>query len=175
MLQKLILLFITISFINKINAQVVINTTSSPTSSSTTTKKSGTKKKKLTSNTSKKKKGTVNENLKIVYVVQVMSSSDRLLVYDNKAKLYQMYPTQRVYVASEPPFYKLRLGFFTTKEKALKYRNQIGAQFGMEAYVVKDKVKINTIKIIKPRPVANPILETTTTTTKPKKNKTSSN
>jgi SPOR domain len=154
MLPKLSMLFIALFIIVFTKAQVVINNTSSPSSSTakSSTSKKSTKKKKTTG-TNKKKSGAY-ENLKIVYVVQVMSSSDRDLVYSNKAKLYQMYPLQRVYVSSEPPFYKLRLGFFTTKDKATKYRNQIGSAFGMEAYVVKDKVKINTIKIIKPNPNA---------------------
>ncbi len=115
-------------------------------------KSSGTKKIKSSTNkegTTKKKKPVHNDNLKVVYVVQVMNSTDRVTVYNNKAVLYQMYPKQRVYVASEPPFYKLRLGFFSSKEKAAVFAKQIGNKFGTDAFVVKDKVVINTITIKK--------------------------
>jgi hypothetical protein len=145
LVKKIGLIFFTTLLIITVSAQT------------TTTKPKKSKKAKTETNTTgkKKKKGKSGVNdgrdWRSVYVVQVMSSPDRELVYQQKAKLYQMYPDNRVYVKSELPFYRLRLGFFSTKDKAEKYKKQIGDKFGEPALVLKDNVVLNTKKIQKKR------------------------
>jgi hypothetical protein len=51
--------------------------------------------------------------------------------------------SKTVYTISEPPFWKVRIGDFLTREAALLYKNELVAQFPhlqSSAYVVPDKV-----------------------------------
>jgi hypothetical protein len=51
-----------------------------------------------------------------------------------------------VYVISEPPFWKVRLGDFLTREEAIEYKNQLNILFPHlqgSTYVVPDQVIVN--------------------------------
>ncbi len=169
-LRRFLLLVLAVLIVGLVNAQET--TTAKPKQKS---KKKSTNSSTNTTGKKKKKEKTYlddGRDWRTVYVVQVMSTSDRVKVYENKAKVYQMFPKQRVYVKNELPFYRLRLGFFSTKEKAEKYRKQIGDKFGEPAIVVRDKVVLNTIIITKRRapktPETNASTSTTATATKEK-------
>src|SRR5215213_1563469 len=56
------------------------------------------------------------------YRIQVINSNDRNKVFAVKAKIYQLYPELKPYLMYQPPFYKLKVGNFRTKEEAEEYR-----------------------------------------------------
>jgi hypothetical protein len=75
------------------------------------------------------------------YRIQVSFSNDRQEAYNNKAKLYRDLPDEKCYVEYEEPYYKLRIGDYTTRLEAYdKLRSVIVKYPG--AFVVRAKVKI---------------------------------
>ena len=75
------------------------------------------------------------------YKVQVISSTDRSLVYGIKSQLYKRYPLQKQTVISQVPFFKLRIGNFTSKAEAEKLRKQLAPSFPNGITVVPDIVE----------------------------------
>jgi hypothetical protein len=75
------------------------------------------------------------------YRIQISFSNDRQEAYNNKSKLYRDLPSEKCYVEYEEPYYKLRVGDYTTRLEAYdKLRDVIGKYPG--AFVVRAKVKI---------------------------------
>lgn len=75
------------------------------------------------------------------YRIQLLFSNDRQEAYNSKAKLYKDLPGEKCYVEYEQPYYKLRLGDYTTRMEAYdKLRTVITKYPG--AFVVRAKVKI---------------------------------
>lgn len=80
--------------------------------------------------------------------VQVYSSNQQQVAKNEALILQQDLQKQlskTVYAISEPPFWKVRVGDFLTREAALHYKNELVAQFPYlqsSAYVVPDKVII---------------------------------
>ena len=83
------------------------------------------------------------------YRVQVFSSNQQQSA-KNRALLLQqdlsMQLEEPVYAISEPPFWKVRLGDFLTREEAIEYKNQLNVLFPHlqgSTYVVPDQVTVN--------------------------------
>jgi hypothetical protein len=75
------------------------------------------------------------------YRIQISFSNDRQEAYNNKSKLYKELPGEKCYVEYEEPYYKLRVGDYTTRLEAYdKLRTVISKYPG--AFVVRAKVKI---------------------------------
>ena len=78
--------------------------------------------------------------------VQVYSSNQQQIAKNESLILQQELEkvlSKTVYTISEPPFWKVRIGDFLTREAALLYKNELVAQFPhlqSSAYVVPDKV-----------------------------------
>ena len=78
--------------------------------------------------------------------VQVYSSNQQQVAKNEALILQQDLQKQlskTVYAISEPPFWKVRIGDFLTREAALLYKNELVVQFPhlqSSAYVVPDKV-----------------------------------
>lgn len=81
--------------------------------------------------------------------VQVYSSNQPQVAKNEALDLYEVLSSQVneiVYVVSEPPFWKVRLGDFLTREEALEYKNILNKQFPElqgSTYVVSDQVIVN--------------------------------
>ena len=80
------------------------------------------------------------------YRIQVINSNDRNKVFAVKAKIYQLYPKLKPYLMYQPPFYKLKVGNFRTKEEAEEYRQELARQFPAGLYVVKDVIEVKPDK-----------------------------
>lgn len=80
------------------------------------------------------------------YRIQVINSNDRNKVFAVKAKIYQLYPELKPYLMYQPPFYKLKVGNFRTKEEAEEYRQELARQFPAGLYVVKDVIEVKPDK-----------------------------
>ena len=93
--------------------------------------------------------GTQREAIrKVGFRVQVYSSNDPQSAKNEAFLLQQeLIPSVNVevYVLSEPPFWKVRLGDFKTRDEAKKYKEVINELFPdlyVSTYVVTDTVKI---------------------------------
>lgn len=76
------------------------------------------------------------------YRILVINSNDRNKVFAAKAKIYQSYPELKPYLLYQPPFYKLKVGNFKTKEEAEEYRKELARQFTTGLYVIKDIIEV---------------------------------
>ena len=81
--------------------------------------------------------------------VQVYASNTPQVAKNEALDLHETLSSQvsmAVYVISEPPFWKVRLGDFLTREEAIDYKNQLNVLFPHlqgSTYVVPDQVTIN--------------------------------
>ena len=81
--------------------------------------------------------------------VQVYASNTPQVAKNEALDLYETISSQvnmPVYVISEPPFWKVRLGDFLTREEAIDYKNQLNILFPHlqgSTYVVPDQVTVN--------------------------------
>ena len=81
--------------------------------------------------------------------VQVYASNTPQVAKNEALDLHETLSSQvsmAVYVISEPPFWKVRLGDFLTREEAIDYKNQLNILFPHlqgSTYVVPDQVTIN--------------------------------
>ena len=81
--------------------------------------------------------------------VQVYASNTPQVAKNEALDLHETLSSQvsmAVYVISEPPFWKVRLGDFITREEAIEYKNQLNVLFPHlqgSTYVVPDQVTVN--------------------------------
>jgi hypothetical protein len=75
------------------------------------------------------------------YRIQVSFSNDRQEAYNTKSKIYKDLPDVKCYVEYEEPYYKLRIGDFTTRLEAYDKLREVTPKFP-GAFVVRSKVKI---------------------------------
>lgn len=80
------------------------------------------------------------------YRIQVINSNDRNKVFALKAKIYQSYPELKPYLMYQPPFYKLKVGNFKTKEEAEEYRKELAREYPTGLYVVRDIIEVRPDK-----------------------------
>ena len=80
--------------------------------------------------------------------VQVYSSNQQKTAKNEALLLQQKLEksvNKTIYTISEPPFWKVRLGDFQTREEAVVYKNELIVQFPelqSSAYIVPDKIII---------------------------------
>ncbi|HEY0678235.1 MAG TPA: SPOR domain-containing protein [Chitinophagaceae bacterium] len=75
------------------------------------------------------------------YRIFVINSNDRNKVFAAKAKIYQLHPELKPYLMYQPPFYKLKVGNFKTREEAEDYRKELAVDFPTGLYVIKDIIE----------------------------------
>jgi hypothetical protein len=73
--------------------------------------------------------------------LQISFSNDRQEVYNNKAKVYKDFPSDRAYVEYEQPYYKLRIGDFSSRLEAYEKLTEVIKKYP-GAFVVRDKVRL---------------------------------
>lgn len=62
------------------------------------------------------------------YRLMLLSANDRNMAMNLRAKLLQLYPEHKVYMAYQTPFYKIKMGNFVEKTDAEKLKKQLMAQ-----------------------------------------------
>lgn len=82
-----------------------------------------------------------NNNMIDGYRIQIENSSNREAVYAMKAEVYKSFSDFQSYIIYDQPYYKLRMGDFSTRLDARKYLDQVIAVFPT-AFIVADKVKV---------------------------------
>lgn len=80
------------------------------------------------------------------YRILVINSNDRNKVFAVKARIYQFFPELKPYLMYQPPFYKLKVGNFKTREEAEEYRKELAREFTSGLYIVKDIIEVKPEK-----------------------------
>lgn len=68
--------------------------------------------------------------------VQVITTNSRNDAYNAKAKAMQLFPEFRSYIDFQAPYFKVRIGDFSTREEATELRNKLLDQFSGGVFVV---------------------------------------
>jgi len=91
---------------------------------------------------------TMGTRLAKGYRLLVLKSNDRNYSMKVRALLLQNFPDQKVYMAFQAPFIKLKFGNFTEKAEAEKYRDMIlrGKYVTNNIYVVPEVVEVKPDK-----------------------------
>lgn len=71
--------------------------------------------------------------------VLVLNTNDRELTYRTKGQLLGRYPNQQVYMVYQAPFFKLKLGDFTSRKEAENYRAELAKTF-TKAFIIRETV-----------------------------------
>lgn len=80
------------------------------------------------------------------YRILVINSNDRNKVFAVKAKIYQSYPELKPYLMYQPPFYKLKVGNFKTREEAEEYKKDLAREFATGLYIIRDIIEVKPEK-----------------------------
>ena len=80
------------------------------------------------------------------YRILVINSNDRGKVFAAKAKIYQLYPELKPYLMYQPPYYKLKVGNFRTKDEAEDYKTELARDFPTGLFIVRDIIEVRPEK-----------------------------
>jgi cell division protein FtsN len=79
--------------------------------------------------------------------VQIINFSDRQQAMDAKAKIYTNFPELAAYMNYSPPYFRIRVGNFKTKDEAKPYKDRISSMFSNKSvYIVEDIVELKPEK-----------------------------
>ena len=83
------------------------------------------------------------------YRLMLLSTSDRNLAMKVRSQLLQQYPDQKVYMAFQTPYIKLKFGNFVDKEEAEKFRKAISTQRIVTGniYVLPETIEVKADKL----------------------------
>ncbi|MEO6405165.1 MAG: SPOR domain-containing protein [Ferruginibacter sp.] len=82
------------------------------------------------------------------YRLMLLSTSDRKVAMKLRSQLLQLYPDQKVYMAFQSPYIKLKFGNFVERTDADKFRKLISAQnlVNSNIYIVPEIVEVKPEK-----------------------------
>lgn len=75
--------------------------------------------------------------------ILVVSTNDRTKATNAKTKIYQEFPELKAYLMWQPPFLKLKVGDFKTREEAEEYLSAIQRYFPTGVYIIRDTIEVN--------------------------------
>ena len=78
--------------------------------------------------------------------ILVMSTNDRNKITNAKVKIYQEFPELKAYQEWKPPYMKLKVGDFKSREEAEPYLSAIQRYFPSGVYIVRDVIEVNPDK-----------------------------
>lgn len=74
------------------------------------------------------------------YRIQITSNKDKDAIFKEKTKIYQSFPKMDLYVVYEQPYYKLRIGDYTSRLEATKGLMEVIEEY-QYAFIVNDLVE----------------------------------
>jgi hypothetical protein len=74
------------------------------------------------------------------YRLQVLTTTDRAQADAMKAKLYNLFPGQKAYKVTKPPYYSVQQGDYISKEDAQRARSYAAKALGHAVYIVNVKI-----------------------------------
>ena len=83
------------------------------------------------------------------YRLMLLSTNDRSLAMNLRAKLLQRFPEQKVYMSFQPPYIKIKFGNFLDKAEADSYRDEISRSnfVSSNIYVVPENIEVKADKL----------------------------
>lgn len=75
------------------------------------------------------------------YRLQVTSTRSREEAFKIKASLLQRFPDQKTYALYQSPYFKVRIGNFTDRASAEKFKNTVARYYPQGVYVVEDVIE----------------------------------
>lgn len=76
------------------------------------------------------------------YRIQVVSTNNRDMAFETKAKLLKYYPNQKTYMLYQSPNFKIHFGNFKTYKEAQDVKKEMVTMFGEDILVVPSKVEM---------------------------------
>ena len=82
------------------------------------------------------------------YRLMLLSTNDRNLAMNLRAKLLQRFPEQKVYMSFQPPYIKLKFGNFVEKSEADLYKDEISRSkmVSSNIYLIPENIEIKADK-----------------------------
>ncbi|MES2892673.1 MAG: SPOR domain-containing protein [Bacteroidota bacterium] len=83
------------------------------------------------------------------YRLMLLSTNDRSLAMNLRAKLLQRFPEQKVYMSFQPPYIKIKFGNFLERSEADSYRDEISRSnfVSSNIYVVPENIEVKADKL----------------------------
>jgi hypothetical protein len=78
--------------------------------------------------------------------VQLISTNKRTEANDIKAKVMQLYPDYRTYLEYQPPYFKVRIGDFKSRDEATDFREKLSTNFPGAIFVVPAVINLSPEK-----------------------------
>jgi len=78
--------------------------------------------------------------------VQLISTNKRNEASDVKAKVMQLYPDYRTYLEYQPPYFKVRIGDFKSRDEATDFRDKLSTNFPGAIFVVPATINLSPEK-----------------------------
>lgn len=78
--------------------------------------------------------------------VQLISTNKRNEASDLKAKVMQLYPEYRTYLEYQPPYFKVRIGDFKSRDEATDFRDKLSTNFPGAIFVVPAVINLSPEK-----------------------------
>jgi hypothetical protein len=75
------------------------------------------------------------------YRLQVLNTRSRDDAFKTKASLLESFPSEKVYVLYQSPYFKVRVGNFSTRDEAEVFKRQFNAYSNQPAYVIDDFIE----------------------------------
>lgn len=83
------------------------------------------------------------------YRLMLLSTSDRAMAMNLRAKLLQQFPEHKVYMSFQPPYIKIKFGNFLEKDEANVYKDEIlrASLVNNNIYVIPENIEIKPDKL----------------------------
>lgn len=75
------------------------------------------------------------------YRLQVLNTRNRDDAFKTKATLLESFPSEKVYVLYQSPYFKVRIGNFVTRNEAENFKRDLSAYSNQPAYVIEDLIE----------------------------------
>jgi hypothetical protein len=92
------------------------------------------------------------------YRLQVLTTTDRNVANQMKAKMYSLFPNEKAYILNKRPYYSVHQGDYFSLEAAQAAKKIVEKNLGVTIYVVNAQLLAlppEAAKTIKPKTVAN--------------------
>ena len=100
-----------------------------------------------------RKQAEINERSKRIsgrtmrgYRLLVLNTNNREEAIAAKAKIYQHFPDQKVYLTYQSPFFKLKAGNFQTRDEAKRYQSLMNTIFPKGVFIIGDLIEVAPVK-----------------------------
>lgn len=80
------------------------------------------------------------------YRLQVINTNDRNKALEVKTKMLSEFPSEKIYMLYQSPYFKVQMGNFRTREDATKLLNKVKKVYPSGVFIVPSRVEIKPSK-----------------------------